>query len=62
MAEFDLIELPVTAAHAIRSGLLEFGNSDPFDRMIVAQALTETLAVVSREAEWDGLGVIRIWT
>ncbi|WP_407527482.1 hypothetical protein [Methylobacterium oryzisoli] len=42
--------------------MLEFGNSDPFDRMIVAQALIENLAVVSLETGWDGLGVIRIWT
>ncbi|MFE1599347.1 hypothetical protein [Methylobacterium sp. ID0610] len=57
-----MTELPISAAHALKSGLLDFGNSDPLDRMIVAQALIESLAVVSLEAAWDGLGVVRLWT
>lgn len=55
-------ELPVTAMHALRSGLLTFDNPDPFDRMIVAQALIENVAVVSNEEAWDRAGVVRLWS
>jgi PIN domain nuclease of toxin-antitoxin system len=42
-------ELPVTHAHAIAAGRLPFHHHDPFDRMLVAQALTEGLTLVSRD-------------
>lgn len=42
-------ELPVTHAHAIAAGRLPPHHRDPFDRMLVAQAVTENLALVSRD-------------
>jgi PIN domain nuclease of toxin-antitoxin system len=42
-------ELPVTHAHAIAAGRLPFHHRDPFDRMLVAQAVTEGLTLVSRD-------------
>lgn len=42
-------ELPVTHAHAIAAGRLPPHHRDPFDRMLVAQALTEGLTLVSRD-------------
>ncbi|HEX6497933.1 MAG TPA: type II toxin-antitoxin system VapC family toxin [Micromonosporaceae bacterium] len=44
------LELPVTHAHAIAAGRLPFHHRDPFDRMLVAQAVTEGLTLVSRDA------------
>ena len=41
-------ELPVTSAHAIAAGRLPPHHRDPFDRMLVAQAATEGLTLVSR--------------
>jgi PIN domain nuclease of toxin-antitoxin system len=43
-------ELPVTHAHAIAAGRLPPHHRDPFDRMLVAQALTEGLTLASRDA------------
>ena len=43
-------ELPVTNDHAIAAGRLPFHHRDPFDRMLVAQAMTEGLTLVSRDA------------
>jgi PIN domain nuclease of toxin-antitoxin system len=40
-------ELAVTWAHARRAGRLERHHDDPFDRMLVAQALEEQLTVVT---------------
>ena len=42
-------ELPVTDAHAIAAGRLPPHHRDPFDRMLVAQAVTEGLTLVSRD-------------
>jgi PIN domain nuclease of toxin-antitoxin system len=43
-------ELPVTYAHAIAAGRLPPHHRDPFDRMLVAQAITESLTLASRDA------------
>jgi PIN domain nuclease of toxin-antitoxin system len=43
-------ELPVTHAHAVTAGRLPPHHRDPFDRMLVAQAITEHLALASRDA------------
>jgi PIN domain nuclease of toxin-antitoxin system len=43
-------ELPVTHTHAIAAGRLPPHHRDPFDRMLVAQALTEGLTLASRDA------------
>jgi len=41
--------LPISAAHALRVGLLPRHHRDPFDRMIVAQALVEGIAVLTAD-------------
>ncbi len=61
LQEQEMIDLPVNSQHALRSGLLELKNSDPFDRMILAQALFENLIAISIEEEWTTHGVIRLW-
>jgi PIN domain nuclease of toxin-antitoxin system len=43
-------ELPVTHDHAIAAGRLPFHHRDPFDRMLVAQAVIEGLTLVTRDA------------
>lgn len=43
-------ELPVTHDHAIAAGRLPPLHRDPFDRMLLAQAVTEGLTLVSRDA------------
>jgi PIN domain nuclease of toxin-antitoxin system len=44
------IELPVTSAHAVAVDLLPPLHKDPFDRMLVAQALAEGVTLVTRDA------------
>ncbi len=54
-------ELPITLEHGRRAGQLPGPLKDPFDRMLIAQAQTEGLVVVSKEIVFDGYGVPRIW-
>ncbi len=41
---------------------LPFHHRDPFDRMLVAQALRHRLTVLTPDAVWDRYGVSRLWT
>ena len=53
--------LPVTLAHAARLRDLPLHHRDPFDRLIVAQAMVEGLTVVTHDrtfARYDGLAVL----
>lgn len=40
--------LPITAAHGVRAGRLPMVHTDPFDRLLIAQAQAEELALVTR--------------
>ena len=42
-------------------GRLQVSHKDPFDRMLVAQALLERLRFVSNEIRFDAFGGSRIW-
>ena len=54
-------ELPITVADAERSGRLPGPHSDPFDRMLIAQAVSRELALVSNDRAFDDYGVTRLW-
>ncbi len=47
--EAGLRELSVTAPHALRVGQLPMLHRDPFDRMLVAQALSEPMRLVTAD-------------
>jgi PIN domain nuclease of toxin-antitoxin system len=44
------IELPVTARHAARVADLPLIHHDPFDRLLIAQALSEPLILLTADA------------
>lgn len=50
-------ELPVTSKHALRLRALPSLHRDPFDRILVAQALQDGLTLVTRDADLAGYGV-----
>lgn len=52
--------LPVTVEHGQRAGALPGRLNDPFDRMLVAQAMLENLHLVSIERAF-AYGVLRLW-
>ncbi|HKY94825.1 MAG TPA: type II toxin-antitoxin system VapC family toxin [Kiloniellales bacterium] len=59
--EQGFADLPVTVRHGERAGALEGPHRDPFDRMLIAQALLEDLVLVSRERLFDRYGIRRLW-
>lgn len=58
----DFTELPMTLAHTSRLQQLPPHHGDPFDRMLVAQALTERATIVSHDRALESYGVPMVWT
>lgn len=54
-------ELAISFRDAERAGRLGGPHRDPFDRMLIAQALARDLLLVSNEAIFDDYGVTRLW-
>jgi PIN domain nuclease of toxin-antitoxin system len=53
--------LAVTMRHAQRAGSLPGPHKDPFDPMLIAQALEEACTLISNEAVFDRYAVSRSW-
>ena len=53
--------LAISVDHAIRAGLLPGPHKDPFDRMLIAQALAENVPILSNDAALDPYHVRRLW-
>lgn len=53
--------LDIRREHALGVVTLPFHHRDPFDRLLVAQAVAEGLAIVSRDQAFDGYPVERVW-
>ncbi len=49
IAANGFVELSITARHAAQAGGLPRHHDDPFDRMLIAQALSESLVLVTRD-------------
>ena len=62
LAADDFTELPLTIAHSSRLAQLPPHHADPFDRMLVAQALTEGAAIVSHDRVLEPYGAPMVWT
>ncbi len=57
--KFDL--LGIELAHVVFIESLPIHHKDPFDRLLIAQSLLETMPVVTADAMFDQYGVTRIW-
>jgi PIN domain nuclease of toxin-antitoxin system len=51
------IPLPITIAHALAAGQLSRHHEDPFDRMLVAQAIAEGMTIVTRDKRFEDYDV-----
>lgn len=51
IAESGFLELPVSARHAMQLARLPDIHRDPFDRMLVAQAMCEPLRLLTADAQ-----------
>ena len=56
---FDI--LPIELRHTSELLAMPFHHKDPFDRLLVAQALAEKIPLISNDATLDAYGIVRIW-
>lgn len=50
-------ELPITIEHALVTESLPLHHRDPFDRLLIAQAIVETATVITRDPNFVTYGV-----
>jgi len=56
------IRLSVTEDHALLAGRLDWNHRDPFDRMLAAQAMIESLVIITGDPAFAGCpGVLTLW-
>jgi PIN domain nuclease of toxin-antitoxin system len=53
-------ELPISSHHALTAGLLTWQYRDPFDRVIAAQAMIESVPLVTADTALSSLPGLRI--
>jgi PIN domain nuclease of toxin-antitoxin system len=53
--------LHIEPKHTARLTILPFHHKDPFDRLIVAQAMAEGIPIVSNDRALDAYGITRLW-
>jgi PIN domain nuclease of toxin-antitoxin system len=61
LTECGFDPLPIDLEDAALAGSLAFDHRDPFDRLLIAQALGRGLTLVSNEAVFDATKVRRLW-
>lgn len=61
LSDLGITLLPITVQYADAQASLPKHHSDPFDRLIVAQALVENVSIVSADARMDAYGITRLW-
>ncbi len=53
--------LPISLAHLAVVTTLPFHHRDPFDRLLIAQAMVEKMSIISADEIFDSYGISRIW-
>ncbi len=59
LEDFEI--LPIQLNHLAVISILPFHHNDPFDRLIIAQAITEKIPILSKDIAFDAYNVNRIW-
>ena len=60
-AESGILSLPISEEEAISAEKLPLFHKDPFDRMIIAQALVQGMVVVTPDPAFDRYPVRLLW-
>jgi len=61
MEDLGVTILPVTVEYADVQATLPSHHRDPFDRLLIAQAIVENVPWVSNDAIFDQYGISRVW-
>jgi PIN domain nuclease of toxin-antitoxin system len=61
IAAQGFLPLSISFAHGQAAGMLPGPHRDPFDRMLMAQAMLDDMVLVSNEHHFDFYGARRLW-
>ncbi len=61
LQENSLEQLAISFQHVIKVNSLPFHHRDPFDRLLIAQALVEGIPILSNDTIFDNYDIKRIW-
>ena len=61
MKEYGMELLPLRYEHILQLEMLPLHHSDPFDRLLVAQAITESLPILSIDKKFSAYPIKLIW-
>ncbi len=61
IANNDLHILPIEIRHTAILTIMPRHHNDPFDRLLIAQAITEGISIISNDRIFDQYPVTRIW-
>ena len=53
--------LPISLEHATAVETLPLHHRDPFDRLLIAQAMVDGLQIVGADGAFDQYSVVRLW-
>jgi PIN domain nuclease of toxin-antitoxin system len=61
MAANDFKLLPISFSHTCKVETLPLHHRDPFDRLLVVQAMTEKMAIISADTSLNDYHISRVW-
>jgi PIN domain nuclease of toxin-antitoxin system len=61
LKQYGFQVLPILPTHTARLIGLPYHHKDPFDRLLVGQALAEQISIVSADPALDAYGITRFW-
>jgi PIN domain nuclease of toxin-antitoxin system len=53
--------LPLEITHCEQVSKLPFHHRDPFDRMLISQAMVEEMAIMTGDGQFSGYGIPLVW-
>jgi len=61
LKQYGFLILPILPDHTARLIRMPFHHKDPFDRLLIAQALAEEIPIISADKKFDAYRIKRIW-
>ena len=62
LLDHDFVELPVLSKHTVSLENLPMHHKDPFDRLLIAQAASESFALITHDAsiwQYENIEIVR---
>jgi len=57
----EVIRIDIDAADCRRMEDLPLHHRDPFDRILIAQAVQRRIGIISKDAHFDAYPILRVW-